>query len=256
MKKLFLLLAFSLLSLVSNAQSAVTTMTGSGDTITNTGTDFVTITPQIYYEQVSFQAVVTKISGTVGGYAYVQASNDNTNFVTVSDSLALTNVTTNTKVFVFANNPYMYYRIYFEGTGTMAAKIYGYAFTTGGNGKRAISNMKSSYNLNSDTCVNSATTYVGLTVANYYKKVSIEAVITKISGTVGGTVTVQGSVDGTNYVTVSSSYSTVTTFTPTDQATNKKLIVVTGSPYKYYRLSYTGTGTMSATIKGYLVPNQ
>lgn len=256
MKKLFLLLAFSLLSLVSNAQSAVTSMTGNGAAITNTGTASVTITPQIYYEQIAFQAVITKVSGTVGGYAYVQASNDNTNFVTISDSLALTNITTNTKVFVLTNNPYMYYRIYAEGTGTMAATLSGYCKTSGGYGKRAVQNLKSSYGLTSDTCVNSATTYVGLTVENYYKKVSIEAVITKISGTVGGTVTVQGSVDGTNYVTVSSSYSTVTTFTPTDQATNKKLIVVTGSPYKYYRLSYTGTGTMSATLKGYLVPNQ
>jgi hypothetical protein len=116
--------------------------------------------------------------------------------------------------------------------------------------------MTQAYGSTSDTIANSATGYVGITVNNYYKEVSFQAVVTKISGTVGGTVTLQGSNDGTNYVTVSASYSDVQTLTPTNQATNSKLFTVTGSPYKYYRLSYTGTGTMSATIKGYCVPNR
>jgi hypothetical protein len=256
MKKYSLIFMLCLMFSATFAQNAVTTMTGSADTLTDTEVDYVTITPTIYYEQVSFQAKVTKISGTVAGYAYLQASNDNTNFSTISDSLTLTNVTTNTKIFVVSGNQFMYYRLKFEGSGTMAAKIYGYCLPNGGNGKRAVSNMTQAYGSTSDTIANSATGYVGLTVSNYYREVSVEVVVTKISGTVGGTVTLQGSNDATNYVTVSTSYSDAQTHTATDVATSSKLFTITGSPYKYYRLSYTGTGTMSATIKGYLVPNR
>lgn len=241
-------------------QSTVTTMSGSADTLVNTTPDYVVVTPTLFYEQISFQAVVTKVSGTVAGYAVIQGSNDGTNYLDVNtDSLLMTNVTTNTKVFVLTYNSHLHYRIKFVGSGTMSAKIFGYALTSGGRAKKAIGTptyMLSSYSLTSDTCTNSATTYVGLPVLNWYQTVSIQVVVTKISGTVAGTVTVQGSVDGTNYVTVSSSFSTAQTLSPSNQATNTKLFTITGSPYKYYRLSYTGTGTMSATIKGYLLANR
>lgn len=256
MKKYSLIFILCSIFSLGFSQNVVTTMTGSADTLTDTEVDYVTITPSIYYEQVSFQAKVTKLSGTVAGYAYLQASNDGTNYSTISDSLTLTNVTTNTKIFVVSGNQYYYYRLKFEGSGTMSALIYGYCLTTGGNAKRAVSNMTQAYGSTSDTIVNTATGYVGLTVNNYYKEVSIQTVITKISGTVAGTVTLQGSNDGTNYVTVSTSYSDAQTHTATNVATSSKLFTITGSPYKYYRLSYTGSGTMSATIKGYLVPNR
>lgn len=257
MKKLFTLLACAL-AFTCFGQATVTPMTGNGDTITNAGTDYVQLSPSQSYEQVSLQAVVTKISGTVGGTAITQWSNDGTNYINL-DTLSLSNVTTNTAIFPKTYNPAYYYRIRFTGTGTMSAKIYGYYLTTGGRGTRLPANapnMLSSFGLTSDTCTNTATTYVEIPVTQTYNRLSIQCVVTKISGTVAGTVTVQGSNDGTNFVTVNSSYITATTLAPTDQTTNTKMFVITGSPYKYYRLSYTGSGTMSATLKGHLVANK
>jgi hypothetical protein len=254
MKKLFLLFSL-ILTIAGTAQITVTPMTGNGDTLTNAGADYVQYSPSISYEQISFQPVVTKISGTIGGSAYLSWSNDGTNFINL-DTLSLSDVATNTTVFPKTYNPALWYRITFTGTGTMVGKIYGYMLTNGGRGARAMSPMVSSFNLSSDTITNAGSGYVGLTVTQTYNRISIQAVVTKISGTVAGTVTVQGSVDGTNYVTVNSSYITSTTHTATNVATSTKMFVITGSPYKYYRLSYTGSGTMSATLKGFLLPNK
>lgn len=109
-----------------------------------------------------------------------------------------------------------------------------------------------------DTVINTATKACSLKVAQSYKKVTVQALITKISGTVGGTLTLQGSVDnGTTWSTVDSA-SFVSdgpaTFTPTNVASQTKTWIINGSPYLWYKLSYTGTGTMSATLKGYLLP--
>lgn len=86
--------------------------------------------------------------------------------------------------------------------------------------------------------------------------VSIQAVIAKTSGTLAGTVTVQGSIDGVNYETVNASLvlPTPATYTVTDVATQSKTFVITGSPYLYYRLSWTGSGTMVGTLSGYALP--
>jgi hypothetical protein len=66
----------------------------------------------------------------------------------------------------------------------------------------------------------------------------------------------QGSIDGTNYSTVSTSYANASSYTVTNAATNTYIFEVTGSPYRYYRLSYTGAGTMSCSHRGYLMPNK
>jgi hypothetical protein len=110
-----------------------------------------------------------------------------------------------------------------------------------------------------DTVLNTATKACSLKLAKSYKQVSIQTVITKISGTVAGTVTLQGSVDGTNYVTVDSAailsnHSPFPTYTATNTATQSKVWIVNNSPYLWFKLSYTGSGTMSATLKGYLLP--
>lgn len=255
MKKYISIFIMCLMFSVTFAQSTVTNMAGNGATLTDAGTGYVTLAPSLFYDQVSFQAKITKVSGTIAGTAILQWSNDNTNFIN-TDTLTFSNQTTNTSIFVKTYNPAYYYRIKFTGSGTMSGTIYGYCLTGNGYGKRLVSNMTQAYGSTSDTTVNAATGYVGITLSNYYTRVSFQAVVTKISGTVAGTVTLQGSNDGTNYVTVSSSYATATTLSCTDQTTNTKMFVVTGSPYKYYRLSYTGSGTMSATIKGYCVPNR
>lgn len=101
--------------------------------------------------------------------------------------------------------------------------------------------------------VNTATAYNTQKVEGGYTSAAIQTVITKVSGTVGGTVTLQGSIDGTNYETVDLSYTvdSVATFTPTDVATNSVIFLMNGAQFAYYRIKYVGTGTMSATVTSY-----
>lgn len=271
MKKLYSIIAMLFVVASSYAANAVYTLKSSflatSDTITNTATGYVEVNITKSYETVSIQAVCTKISGTVAGNVLLQASNDGTNFVSVGlDTLATTDVATQSHTFIVHGSPYKYYRLSWTGSGTMSATLKGYLLPNGAGATNSIYTMKSSFNLTSDTATNTGTTYVGLQVQNAYKSLTVQAVVTKISGTVGGTVTLQGSNDGTNYNTVKTLYlETVApysvsggtaTLTALNQTTTTKIFNINGSPYAYYRLSYTGTGTMAATIKGYVWPQK
>jgi hypothetical protein len=255
MKKI-LFLGLSLFTFVTLSMATTVTMTGTGDTLTDAGTDFVVQQVQGTYKHISVQAVFTKISGTVAGTGILYGSVDGTNYVQLNtDTLTMTNQTTNTKIWVLTNANYMYYKIVYLGSGTMSGVVKGYLFTSNPQGKHAVTNMLQATGAATDTVTNSATGYVGLQIKSSYNTVTIQAVVTKISGTAGGTVTLQGSNDGVNYVTVSTDYSTAQTLSVTNVTTNTKIFIVTGSPYSYYRLSHTGTGTMSTTIRGYVMPN-
>ena len=128
MKYLFSLILL-IVCLNMNAQK-VFTFSGSHatiDTVTNTGT--VTLAMRgvtATYQSACFQIVNTKISGTVAGKTYLQASLDNTNFVSI-DSLTNTDKAVNTKLFTVTNPQHAYYRFLWTGTGTMSAKTQGYA---------------------------------------------------------------------------------------------------------------------------------
>lgn len=132
MKKAVLLIALLTTTLLGVGQNMTTTLSSSVtiDTVTNTGTADLYMTATAPIGVLGFQLVVTKISGTVAGTAFLQASNDGTNFVEVnsSDSLALTNVATQSYLWTVGREAqaYQYYRILVTGSGTMAASITGY----------------------------------------------------------------------------------------------------------------------------------
>ncbi len=255
MKKLLSILLICL-TIGLNAQ-VVTVMPKSAITMTNSTAVTATLQTNFVNENTSLQAVVTKSTGTVAGTVAVSASIDGTNYVALTSStLALADVTTNTAIFPLINNNYLYYKVTFTGTGTLVATPSASLFSSGLSNKHVVSNMLSNVLLSADTTTNTATSYISLPVQNWYNTVSIQSTVTKIGGTVAGTVTLQGSLDGTNYVTVNSSYADVTSYSPTDITTSTKIFVVTGSPYRYYRLSYTGAGTMSASHRGYVLPNR
>lgn len=113
----------------------------------------------------------------------------------------------------------------------------------------AQTSFKSVYDLASDTVVNTATQYLQVRNGGAATSALIEVVVTKISGTVGGTITLQGSLDGTNYKALNtpSTQTALATITATD-ATNRYHWWLPGNPFPYYRVSYTGTGTMSASF--------
>jgi len=99
-----------------------------------------------------------------------------------------------------------------------------------------------------DTITNTGTVSPGVNMVNSYEQASFQVVVTKISGTVAGTGLLQASLDGTNYVDISTD-----TLTLTNQTTNTKLWNAGAVKYKYYRVKVTGSGTMSAHVKGYWI---
>lgn len=268
--KIFIAMVFIASSLLGQT-NAVKTMTGSGDSISNGASDFVVSQVQANFKTISIQAVVTKSTGTLTGVGLLQGSNDGVNYVAVAasaDSMTITNQTTNTKIWVIDGSPYEYYRVYFSGYGTNKFYISGSIL---GNGQsltnNAVVRAKSVYGLTLDTVTNTATNTLKVRAQQWYKTISIQAVVTKLSGTAAGTVTLQGSNDGTNYNTVSTSYllgtftapyttGGVATMSVSNITTNTKIFTLIGSPYEYYRLSYTGSGTMSCTLKGYVLGNK
>lgn len=111
------------LVLGASAQRATLMPLVAGDTVVNTGSVTKTISVSAGYSAIGVQPVITKISGTVAGTAVLYYSLDGTNFTSTGDTLALTNVTTNSKVFGKVGAPGTYYRVVATGTGTMAAQL-------------------------------------------------------------------------------------------------------------------------------------
>ncbi len=68
---------------------------------------------------------------------------------------------------------------------------------------------------------------------------SVQVVLTKLSGTGAGTLKIQGSNDGTNYVDIGSA------FTITNVATQSTIFYVTAPLPAYIRATATGSGTES-----------
>jgi len=81
-------------------------------------------------------------------------------------------------------------------------------------------------------------------IKNWKAGATAMVVVKKISGTVGGTLVLQGSMDGTEWVTIGSAA------TVTDASNNYSFN--TTVRYYYFRISWTGTGTMSASFRPYL----
>jgi hypothetical protein len=95
-----------------------------------------------------------------------------------------------------------------------------------------------------DTLVNAGTVTKPITVTGGYSSANVQVVLTKISGTVGGTTRLQGSVNNADWEDIGSAY------TNTDVASQAKMFTITGGvPYVYLRVRAAGTGTMSARVK-------
>ncbi len=76
---------------------------------------------------------------------------------------------------------------------------------------------------------------------------SVEVQLSKTSGTVAGTVTLQGSVDGTNY-------DVLNTLTLADQALNRKTMALpVPLIYAHYKIVFATTGTSVSTVAAWTV---
>lgn len=116
----------------------------------------------------------------------------------------------------------------------------------------AQTSMLSSFNLASDTVVNAATGYLQSQMKGSQESVAVQVVATKISGTVAGTLSLLVSLDGVNFkaAQLSEVATAVNTYTATDVASQTFIWRITGNPYLWYRISWAGTGTMSASFTG------
>lgn len=97
------------------------------------------------------------------------------------------------------------------------------------------------------TTLTNTDTAIGLIrLAGNYDVVTIQAIVNKTSGTVGGTVLLQASLDGTNYDAVDS-------LVCSNQTVNFKHFKLGASNYYWYRLYYKTYGTQVSTLSTYYV---
>lgn len=107
------------------------------------------------------------------------------------------------------------------------------------------SNVASGVKL-TDTVTNAGTvTMSSAVVAGSAQNVTITATFTKLTGTVAGTATLLGSLNGTDWTSASA-----TSYTVTDVASATTSWLLTNKPFQYYRVSVTGSGTSTYTVKG------
>jgi hypothetical protein len=115
--------------------------------------------------------------------------------------------------------------------------------------------LLSTYSKEVDTVTNAATSILtsGL-VSSGSTTATVQVNITELSGTTAGTLTLFGSIDGTNFIalTDATAVPAIATKTATDVASQSFLWRVTGNPMRYYRVSWTGSGTMAATFNAQL----
>lgn len=140
MKKFILLLLASALSFsVASAQtkSASAIMKSSAshvatDTVVNAATVYQISPVSFANSHVAIQTTLTKISGTLGGVVRLFGSLDGVNYVRVlpTDSLLVTDVATQSKIFQITDPGYSYYRVGCTGvTGPMSTKMNSIVFT-------------------------------------------------------------------------------------------------------------------------------
>lgn len=97
-----------------------------------------------------------------------------------------------------------------------------------------------------DTVTNAGTvTMTSAIVKGAPNQTTVTAVFTKLTGTVAGTATLLGSLNDVDFVSASS-----TSYTVTDLASQATSWPLTGKNYLYYRVSVTGSGTSTYTVKG------
>lgn len=107
----------------------------------------------------------------------------------------------------------------------------------------------------SDTVTNTGTSFITCRVLRDFPVLytTIQVNVTKISGTVGGTISLLGSLDGVNFKALNTreTQTALATVTAAD-ASSSYHWRIDGSPFLYYRVSWTGTGTMAASFSARL----
>lgn len=112
---------------------------------------------------------------------------------------------------------------------------------------QSISLISTSNSLARDTVTNTAAKNLVTILKGYKATIGIQVDVTKISGTLGGTIIPVASNDGVTYYAAGAG-----TFSVTD-VTSQGILFAPPQGYAYYGVRWTGTGTMSGSIVAKLV---
>lgn len=97
-----------------------------------------------------------------------------------------------------------------------------------------------------DTVTNATTVPMSSTIVKGApNSTTVTVTYAKLTGTMAGVLTLQGSNNATDWTTASS-----TTYTVLDQASQTTSWVLVGKPFLYYRANTVGSGTSTYTVKG------
>jgi hypothetical protein len=122
-------------------------------------------------------------------------------------------------------------------------------------GQTAIA-FKGSSGATSDTVTNAGTEYLTITSASNVSIQGIQYVADKISGTVGGTVTLEASINGDDWLAIDTATTLkkgLDSYTNTDVAKNQFFWFVSRPAYVKYRLKIVGTGTMVLRVRAWII---
>lgn len=106
--------------------------------------------------------------------------------------------------------------------------------------------------VDSISCISTTPNYLYINPKAAYKCASFQAVATRRADSMGGTIIIQGSNNGSDYQTVT--VAAADTITISDAATSAGIITVapsTGVLYQYYRLKCTGASGDTMTVRGW-----
>lgn len=107
-----------------------------------------------------------------------------------------------------------------------------------------------SSSVDSIRCISTTPNYLYINPTNAYKCGIFQSTVTRVSVAIGGSIFLQGSVDGTNWFTAT--YAAGDTNTVADAASQVLKIEVkptNGLPYRYYRIKCTGANADTMTVK-------
>ncbi len=126
MKKLFSIIALATCLTSLPEQSVAQNQTeivvkSAADTSVDADTLVISFT-NIGSNVKSFQASVSRLSGTAAGTVILQGTVDG-NWVTLKDTMTLSNQATNTKVWPICQTTYTSYRAYYIASGTQTSKL-------------------------------------------------------------------------------------------------------------------------------------
>lgn len=115
-----------------------------------------------------------------------------------------------------------------------------------------VSPLKASLTSSVDSirCISTTPNYLYLDATKPYHGAIFQSTVTRVSAAIGGSIFLQGSVDGSNWHTAT--YAAGDTNTVADAASQVLKIYVAptnGLPYRYYRLKCTGASSDTMTVR-------